>query len=93
MVREFYPEARLVAGIEDGCEIGKVDDALRRSYASEQSMTERIFAAATLATIRGIVRLRMGRRQAVHGAIRNRIAPAEGEAVGIKTAAIMRCAR
>ena len=33
MVREFYPEARLVAGIEDGCEIGKVDDALRRSYA------------------------------------------------------------
>ena len=33
MVREFYPEARLVAGIEDGREIGKVDDALRRSYA------------------------------------------------------------
>jgi hypothetical protein len=32
MAREFYPDARLVAGIEDGREIGKVDDALRKSY-------------------------------------------------------------
>jgi len=32
MAREFYPEARLVAGIEDGREIGRVDAELRESY-------------------------------------------------------------
>lgn len=32
MVREFYPEARLVGGIEHGREIGKVDAWLRESY-------------------------------------------------------------
>jgi hypothetical protein len=32
MVRETYPEARLVGGIERGREIGRVDAWLRESY-------------------------------------------------------------
>lgn len=32
MVREKYPEARLVGGIEHGREIGRVDAWLRESY-------------------------------------------------------------
>lgn len=41
-IRERYPEARLVAGIEDWREIGKVDDELRVAYgqASVPAVTE-----------------------------------------------------
>lgn len=36
MARELYPNARLVAGIEDGREVGRVDAWLRECYALDE---------------------------------------------------------
>ena len=37
MVRAYHPSVRLVAGIENGREVGKVDDEMRQQYAQFQA--------------------------------------------------------